>query len=278
MPAVSIIIAALEAEATLGDALASALAQSFTDLEIVIAPDEPRNYAAFSALDPRIRILPGVPVPTGPGPARNRALAAARGEWIALLDADDRWSPDYLALLVEAACTHGAAFGRTSVLDETGEELRSIPALDYRGAASYAAFAHAFGSFHGLARRVPRDLPGRRWHHVFAEDVLFDLETLARVGGNAPYNPEAVYYLSARRGSATRTTAFIDGIAQHYAAIVAMIREGHTGIPKVERAAAAAVFESWADMNEKYLAARARDPDLTYQRFVAASERETNLS
>jgi len=274
MPAVSIIIAALEAEDTLGDALASALAQSFSDFEIVIAPDEARNYGTFAALDARIRILPGVPAPTGPGPARNRALAAARGEWIALLDADDRWSPDYLALLVPAACTHGAAFGRTSVLDENGAELRSIPALDYRGTANYAVFERAFGSFHGLTRRGSE----RRWHHVSAEDVLFDLETLAREGGNAPYNPDAVYYLSARRGSATRTTAFIDGIAQHYAAIIAMIRAGHTGIPSTEQATACAVFESWADMNQKYLAAYSLDPGLTYQRFVAASKHETNLS
>jgi glycosyltransferase involved in cell wall biosynthesis len=271
MPAVSIIVAALEAEATLGAALAGALAQSFGDFEIVIAPDEPRDYAAFGSLDPRIRILPGVPAPTGPGPARNRALAAARGDWIALLDADDRWSPNYLGDLVPAARSHGAAFGRTSVLDETGAELRSIPAPGYRGPADYAVFARAFGSFHGLARRTPE----RRWHPVFAEDVLFDLETLARQGGKAAYSPESVYYLSARPGSATRSAGFIDGIARHYSAIIAMIRDGEVGIPGSEQAAAIAVFESWAEMNERYLAARALDLDLAYQRFVAASERET---
>jgi glycosyltransferase involved in cell wall biosynthesis len=274
MPAVSIVIAALKAEDTLGDALASALAQSFPDFEIVIAPDEPHDYARFARLDPRVRILPGVPSPTGPGPARNRALAAAEGEWIAVLDADDRWSPNYLAELVPAARANGAAFGRTSVLDETGAELRSIPARGHRGMADYATFKRAFGSFHGLARR----LPDRRWHHVFAEDVLFDLETLAREGGRAAYNPDAVYYLSARPGSATRSTAFIDEIAGHYAAIVGMIRGEHTGIPRREHASATAVFESWAEMNEKYLAARSRDPNLRYQDFVHASERETNLS
>jgi len=272
MPAVSIIIAALEAEDTLGDALASALAQSCGDFEIVIAPDEPRDYAAFARFDPRIRILPGVPAPTGAGPARNRALAAARGDWIALLDADDRWSPNYLAALLPAAQAHGAAFGRTSVLDENGDEIRSIPVIDYRGSASYAVFTRAFGSFHGLAHREH----ARRWQPIFAEDVLFDLETLARHGGDAPYNPQAVYHLSARRGSATRSMAFIDGIAGHYAAIRTMILDGRTGIPREEQKAASAVFESWADMNEKYLAARALDPGLAYQRFVAASERETN--
>jgi glycosyltransferase involved in cell wall biosynthesis len=274
MPAVSIIIAALEAEDTLGEALASALAQTWGDFEIVIAPDEPRDYAAFAALDSRIQILPGVPAPTGPGPARNRALDAARGEWIALLDADDRWSPNYLAALLAAAEVHGAAFGRTSVLDEAGVEVRSIPAPDYRGTASYAVFARAFGSFHGLARREA----GLQWSQVFAEDVLFDLETLARQGGNAPYNPDAVYYLSARPDSATRSTVFIDEIAKSYAAIISMIRDGHTGIPKAEQAAAVAVFGSWVEMNAKYLAARASDQALAYQRFVAASERETNLS
>ncbi len=274
VPAVSIIIAALEAEDTLGDALASVLAQDFGDFEILIAPDEPRDYAAFAGLDSRIRILPGVPVPTGPGPARNRALAAARGDWVALLDADDSWSPNYLGLLVPAARTCGAAFGRTSVLDETGAELRSIPPLDYRGPATYAVLTRAFGSFHGLARRTPE----RRWHHVFAEDVLFDVETLARQGGSAAYNPEAVYRLTARPYSATRRTEFIDEIAAHYAAIIAMIRDGHTGIPSAERIPAVAVFQSWAEMNRKYLAARSLDPGLAYQRFVAVSQRDTNLA
>jgi glycosyltransferase involved in cell wall biosynthesis len=267
MPAVSIIIAALEAEGTLGAALESALAQSCGDFEIVIAPDEPRDYAAFGALDPRIRILPGVPAPTGAGPARNRALAAARGDWIALLDADDRWSPGYLAALLPAARTHGAAFGRTSVLDEAGLELRSIPVRDYGGIADYAVFSRAFGSFHGLARREPM----RNWRDIFAEDVLFDVETLARVGGRAPYNRDAVYRLSARPGSATRRQAFIDDIAKHYAAIIAMIRAGRTGIPVSEQESACAVFESWAEMNEKYRAARAVDPALAYQRFITTS-------
>jgi glycosyltransferase involved in cell wall biosynthesis len=273
LPAVSIIVAALEAEDTLGAALESALAQSCGDFEILIAPDEPRDYASFAALDPRIRILPGVPAPTGPGPARNRALAAARGDWLALLDADDRWSPNYLGALLPAAEKHGAAFGRTSVLDEAGRELRSIPAPDHRGLATYAVFAGAFGSFHGLARREP----GRAWRSIFAEDVLFDLETLARVGGSAPYNPGAVYYLSARPGSSTRSATFIDEIARHYAAIIAMVRAGHTGIPQPEQAPAIAVFESWAAMNERYLAARAIEPALAYQRFITTSQSETEL-
>lgn len=39
----------------------------------------------------------------GPALARDRALAAAKGEWCALLDSDDRWAPSHLTTLLAAA-------------------------------------------------------------------------------------------------------------------------------------------------------------------------------
>src|SRR4051794_22381932 len=155
MPVVSVIIAALDAHGTLGAAIDSVLAQDLSEFEIVIAPDEAADYSAFGARDPRIRVLAGVAAPTGPGPARNRALAAAQGTWIALLDADDLWSPNYLTILLQAAAPFGAAFGRTAVLGENDRELRSIPPRNRIGPANFEIFARAFGSFHGIARRQP---------------------------------------------------------------------------------------------------------------------------
>ena len=266
MPAVSVIIAALDAHATLGAAIDSALAQDFSDFEIVIAPDEPADYSAFAKRDPRIRILDGVPAPTGPGPARNRALAVARGEWIALLDADDLWSPNYLGALLRAAAPQGAAFGRTAVLQENDRELRSIPPQDYRGPANFSVFARAFGSFHGIARRTPE----RRWSNLFAEDVLFDMETLSLVGGAVPYIPEAVYTLRAAANSATRSASFIDNIGAHYETIIGLIVDGRTMIGSVHRAEAIAVFESWAEMNASFLKASAVNSGLRYQNYVCS--------
>ncbi|GAB2178657.1 glycosyltransferase family 2 protein [Dongia sp. agr-C8] len=264
MPAVSVIIAALDAHDTLGAAIDSVLAQDFSDFEIVIAPDEPADYAAFAKRDPRIRVLDGVPAPTGPGPARNRALAAAKGEWIALLDADDLWSRNYLGALMRAAAPIGAAFGRTSVLDENDRELRSIPSQNYRGPANFSVFARAFGSFHGIARRGS----DRGWRNLFAEDVLFDMETLSQVGGVAPYVPEAVYILCSRAQSATRSASFIGDIGKHYATIIDKIAAGRTMIGSQHRADAVAVFESWAEMNDRFLQARAADPLLKYQNYI----------
>ena len=264
MPAVSVIIAALDAHDTLGAAIDSVLAQDFSDFEIVIAPDEPADYADFARRDKRIRILGGVPAPTGPGPARNRALAAAAGAWIAQLDADDLWSQNYLGLLMRAAATSGAAFGRTAVLQENDRELRSIPPQNYRGPANFSVFARAFGSFHGLTRRTAE----RRWRNLFAEDVLFDMETLALVGGTAPYVPEAVYSLLPRAQSATRSTSFIDNIGKHYETIIGLIADGRTMIGSEQRAEAVAVFESWAEMNASFLRASAANPGLRYQNYI----------
>ncbi len=269
MPEVSVIIAALGAHDTLGAAIDSVLAQDFSDFEIVIAPDEPASYAAFAARDARVRVLAGVPAPTGPGPARNRALAAAEGAWVALLDADDLWSRGYLAALMRAAAPIGAAFGRTAVLNENDRELRSIPPKNYRGPANFTVFAQAFGSFHGIARRTP----DRAWRDLFAEDVLFDMETLSLVGGAAPYVPEAVYMLRSRAQSATRSASFIGNIGKHYATIIDKIEGGRTMIGSDHRADAVAVFESWAEMNERFLKASAADSNLRYQNFIVSLKR-----
>ena len=45
--------------------------------------------------DPRIRVVPHG-ANRGPSAARNTALRAARGPWIALIDSDDEWLPDKL--------------------------------------------------------------------------------------------------------------------------------------------------------------------------------------
>lgn len=262
---VSVIIAARRATHCIGAAVQSALAQK-VPLEIIVAPDEPPasgDYAFLTQFDPCIRVLDPVAASTGPGAARNRALAMAQGEFIALLDADDQFSSDYLAQLLPLALRHGAAFGRTEILRSDGRVLRQVAP---RGeAADYATFTTAFASFHGLARRSAT----RRWRDVLAEDVLFDLETLALCGGTAPYAAEAVYRLHLHEASTTRGDAFQRDIAAGYDRLLELIGTGQTAIPERERGPAAAVFRHWADINMRYVRARLADPRLDYQSFVS---------
>jgi glycosyltransferase involved in cell wall biosynthesis len=83
-------------------ALNSILGQGFQDFEVIVvddgsSDDGPVRVQAFT--DPRIRL---VRQPNGgPGAARNRGIAEAKGDLLAFLDADDAWMPDYLQSSVE---------------------------------------------------------------------------------------------------------------------------------------------------------------------------------
>ncbi len=98
-PTVSVIMAAYNGAALLGETLASLRAQSFTDWELIAVDDCSRDdtVAVLRRFgDPRIRIVES-DINGGPVVARNRAFAEARGRYIAALDQDDLSLPDRLA-------------------------------------------------------------------------------------------------------------------------------------------------------------------------------------
>jgi glycosyltransferase involved in cell wall biosynthesis len=94
--AISVVIPAYYAEATLPRAVRSVLAQSHPATEIVVVADETTDGTAEAA-----RAF-GEPVRffhqknAGVSAARNLGTEKARGEWIAFLDADDWWEPHRL--------------------------------------------------------------------------------------------------------------------------------------------------------------------------------------
>jgi glycosyltransferase involved in cell wall biosynthesis len=105
VPAVSVIVPAYNAESTIVAALESVVAQTFDDWELIVCDDAStddtrvvaESYLASRGVS-RWRVLPLDHC--GPSEARNRGLAAARGEWIAFLDDDDTWEPAKLARCV----------------------------------------------------------------------------------------------------------------------------------------------------------------------------------
>jgi len=264
-PTVSIIIAAHRAQGFIAEAVGSALAQDLCEIEIVVAPDEAADYGFLAAIDPRVRVLDGVAASTGPGPARNRALAEARGRFIALLDADDLLSPNYLSSLVPLAEKSGVAFGRTRIADWEERVVREVAARgDHVG---FSDFATAFASLHGVVRRTS----GRAWQSVLAEDVLFDLESLSLAGGTAPFAGDAVYRLRQHGQSVTRGEAFLAGIGAGYEALMRRVVDGETAICPEHHAAANAVWRAWVAMNARFEAAVAAGDTRDYQAFAAAS-------
>jgi len=102
VPQVSIIIPCYNAGELLTEAVQSALAQTYDDLEIVIVDDGSTDPVTKRLLEaaswPRTRIIHQANA--GPAAARNRAIQAASGEYILPLDADDTIEPEYVAKAV----------------------------------------------------------------------------------------------------------------------------------------------------------------------------------
>lgn len=98
LPLVSIVIPAYNVAPFIGETLESVFAQEFTDYEVIIVNDGSPDTEEFERLlkpnQERIRYLKQEN--RGASAARNAGLRAARGEFVAFLDADDLWLPTYL--------------------------------------------------------------------------------------------------------------------------------------------------------------------------------------
>ena len=97
---VSIITPAWKAEAFIRATIDSVMAQTYPHWEMIIVDDcSPDNTAAIvdaiALKDPRVRLVRHTQN-GGPATARNTAVTAARGRWIAMLDSDDQWLPTKL--------------------------------------------------------------------------------------------------------------------------------------------------------------------------------------
>src|SRR3954464_9718855 len=127
MPTVSVIVPAYNVAPYIRAAIDSALAQTFRDLEVIVVNDGSTDETASivdacCAADPRVRLIEQPN--RGLSAARNTALAAARGEFLALLDGDDTWDPGFLEAQL-------AVFGdRPDVSIVTGNALFLGSALD----------------------------------------------------------------------------------------------------------------------------------------------------
>jgi glycosyltransferase involved in cell wall biosynthesis len=86
-------------------AVRSTLAQTYADLEVIVivdGPDSITQKALEEINDRRLQIMV-LQSPVGAAQARNLAVDAAQGDWIAFLDDDDEWLPEKIHLQMECA-------------------------------------------------------------------------------------------------------------------------------------------------------------------------------
>ncbi|MHC5598603.1 MAG: glycosyltransferase family 2 protein [Nostoc sp.] len=145
-PKVSVIIPAYNTEAYIAKAIQSALEQTLTDIEVIIVDDGSSDKTvevAKSFTDQRLKVIVNQQN-LGVSAARNRALKAAQGEWIAVLDSDDWYAPERLERLVLLAeeknadmiaddlhlIRDGATSPWSTLIQESGEHIDKILQID----------------------------------------------------------------------------------------------------------------------------------------------------
>jgi len=103
-PMVSVVIPAFNAARTIGRSVESVAAQTFKNLEIIVVDDcstDDLDGALTPFKDVALHIVRHR-VNRGAAAARNTGVEAARGDYLAFLDADDAWLADKLE--AQVAC------------------------------------------------------------------------------------------------------------------------------------------------------------------------------
>src|SRR5579863_272896 len=128
MPRVSVIVPVFNGAATVGEALASVLAQSYPDFELIVVDDGSTDATAqvLASYADSIKLISRAN--GGISAARNSGLRAAVGEYVALLDCDDVWLPAMLERTVaalDAAPRAVLAYTDLAVIDSDGRALET---------------------------------------------------------------------------------------------------------------------------------------------------------
>lgn len=136
-PLVSVIVPAYNAACFLPESISSVLAQTWRDFELIVVNDGSTDgtMACVEAFtDRRIRLV--TQANRGLAGARNGGIRAARGTFIALLDADDLWHPEKLARHVahlRANPAVGVSYSASAFMDNEGRDMHVMQSPKLRG-------------------------------------------------------------------------------------------------------------------------------------------------
>jgi hypothetical protein len=174
MRRVSVVIPAYNAAAWIGEALQSVLMQQGAELEVIVVDDGSADETAtIAASYPGVRCIRQQNA--GQAAARNAGIRAARGEFIAFLDADDVWLPGKVQAQLDVLQSRGLVWAYSDSLffdARDGRDLRTFGefARQQEGDILVPLF---LGNFIGTPNVIAH-------HTVFAQVGLFDESPLLR--------------------------------------------------------------------------------------------------
>jgi glycosyltransferase involved in cell wall biosynthesis len=228
----SVIVPAYNAERTIRRAIASALTQTEQRCEVLVIDDASGDdtaaiVASVAERDRRVCLLRNT-TNLGPAASRNRGLAAAHGDWVVLLDADDEILPHRIETLISLGQRHGADLVADNLLlcpeDGTGSVKpmippRALPAGKFLSAAAFVAGnvgsrwtpRVSYGFLQPIIRRDFLQKHDLRYdeRNRFAEDFLLYTACLLK-GARWWITPQAMYRYWVRAGSSTDVQSAAD--------------------------------------------------------------------
>jgi succinoglycan biosynthesis protein ExoO len=235
---VSVIVPAYNVGHSLLQALKSVCDQRLRDIEILVVDDASHDQSyeiarSVSSVDSRVRVIRRA-TNGGPSAARNSGLDAAQGTWIALLDADDLYLPERLAVLTDAARSAECDLMADNIMLRSAESGRCLGlAIPPSLAASHrhltaAEFVHGdrpfpggfqqFGYLMPLIRRAFLDEHKIRYDPDIwlAEDFVLYARCLL-AGARMMLLPDAYYHYTLSENSISRADANLARNHEHLA-------------------------------------------------------------
>jgi glycosyltransferase involved in cell wall biosynthesis len=209
-PLFSVVVPVFDAGAYLDRAIASVRAQTWTDLELILIDDGSTDDAvdrAGATRDPRLRVIRQANA--GAPAALNRGVAAATGEYVALLDADDFWAPTKLERQRQDFLAHPEADLIFTGLVYVGADDEPLHLPPRRPAGSFT-FEQLFADYVigcSSAIAVRKRAMATVGHFDAAFPYMYDLDFVLRVARSHPASvvgtPEPLTFYRRRSGQQT---------------------------------------------------------------------------
>lgn len=210
LPRISVVTIAYNVAEFVRDALDSALRQGYPNLEIILVNDGSDDTAALElAIAPYQHRIKYIKQPhRGSAAARNAGIRAATGEFVAMLDGDDVWEPDYIRVQLDALAADPRAslvYPNAAYLDG-GKHLDGVQFADRfpsSGAVTFEAVCEGrCNIMRGtLARRAEVSAVGL--YSTVVQSGCEDLELhlkLLKSGVKIIYHSQPIYRLRLRDG------------------------------------------------------------------------------
>ncbi len=220
-PRVTVLVPAYNAAATLAPAVTSVLGQTLRNLEVIVIDDASSDgtgsvASGLAGADGRVRVIRNASN-QGKSISMNRGIEHATGDWIAVLDADDRYAPDRLDYLVALAERHGVDMAADNqflvdvaanqVIDSAWPQGVGVQRFDLE---ALLAGSNAYASFSlGMLKPVFRAAFVRRNGLRYEPDArngqdFFKLLQFFLDGGTAVLSDRPLYFYSQPFGTKSR--------------------------------------------------------------------------